>query len=134
VIRRQAGCCAVPGCSNSQYLDLHHLVPRSEGGRSGEDDLVALCGSHHRAAHHGFLIIDGRPSMGLSFFHADGTSYGGAMSTGAVEVHATVFDALKRLGYPETAVRRALMKIRAHVGAEAAFEEVIRAAFAVLTE
>jgi len=25
--------CVLPGCSNAMYVDVHHLVPRSEGGR-----------------------------------------------------------------------------------------------------
>ena len=32
VLERDGRKCSVPGCRHSQYLDLHHLLPRAEGG------------------------------------------------------------------------------------------------------
>ena len=134
VVRRHNGQCAVPGCRNAAYLDVHHLRPKADGGGSGEDDLVLICGCHHRAVHRGFLIIEGRPSMGLEFFHADGSPYGGDASPAAIEAHGAAYHALKGLGFRESDIRRALDHVRAGPKPEAPLDEVLRAALAVLME
>ncbi len=40
------------------------------------ENLTLLCGVHHIAVHDGRLVITGRPSTGLKFFHANGRRYG----------------------------------------------------------
>jgi hypothetical protein len=35
-------------CTNSRYLDLHHIVPVAFGGRDVPENLVTLCWQHHR--------------------------------------------------------------------------------------
>jgi 5-methylcytosine-specific restriction endonuclease McrA len=76
VVRRDHGCCVVPGCRNSTFVDVHHLTPRADGGQHGADNLVVLCSAHHRAVHRGLLVIEGSATAGLRFTHADGHSYG----------------------------------------------------------
>jgi hypothetical protein len=75
-MRRDRGCCVVPGCRHHRFVDLHHIAPRAEGGAHDENNLVVLCSAHHRAVHRGQLIVHGRVATGVSFRHADGTSYG----------------------------------------------------------
>lgn len=36
------------------YLETHHIVPLSEGGKDSSRNVVALCPNHHREAHQGF--------------------------------------------------------------------------------
>ncbi len=36
------------------YIETHHVVPLSEGGADKDNNVAALCPSHHRQAHHGF--------------------------------------------------------------------------------
>lgn len=38
-------------CTSSRWIDMHHVVPRSEGGANTVENLRLLCGSHHRKAH-----------------------------------------------------------------------------------
>jgi len=38
-------------CSNNKFLHLHHVVPQSHGGKHTVDNIVTLCGMHHRAHH-----------------------------------------------------------------------------------
>jgi hypothetical protein len=45
----------VPGCTDTHFVDVHHIRPRSDGGRSILAHLVTLCTAHHRAAHRGKL-------------------------------------------------------------------------------
>ena len=134
VLRRDGGRCLVPGCRQSLFLDLHHLELRSEGGDHTVENLITVCGAHHRAFHRGQLIIEGRVSTGLKFRHADGTAYGQVVDPRSATVYEQAFHALHSLGFREGEARRALDALRAdaHVG-DATLEGVLRRALALLT-
>jgi hypothetical protein len=51
------GGCEYPGCTQTRYLDAHHVVFWSCDGRTTLDNLVLLCGHHHRALHRGDYCI-----------------------------------------------------------------------------
>jgi len=132
-MRRDGGRCVVPGCRHATFVDIHHIVLRSEGGDHDEDTLVVLCSAHHRAEHRGQLMIEGRVSTGVRFQHADGTSYGGVVEPRVAEVHAQAFRALRNLGFRESETRVALERVRAtHVG-DSSMGEVVRAAHTLLS-
>ena len=97
--------CVVPGCRNHQFLDVHHLEPRSEGGRHEPDRLSVLCGPHHRAVHMGTLVIGGSARSGLTFRHADGSPYGLALVPSTLDIAQQAFGALRRLGFAQTRAR-----------------------------
>jgi len=59
LVRRDGGC-AAPGCGRVRFLHAHHVVFWSRGGRSDTDNLLLLCGEHHRALHDG--AFTSRPS------------------------------------------------------------------------
>jgi hypothetical protein len=45
--------CAFPGCGQpSRHCQVHHLIPRSEGGPTALHNLVPLCSFHHLIAIH----------------------------------------------------------------------------------
>jgi hypothetical protein len=111
VLHRDGHICSVPGCRNALYLDLHHLIPRAEGGPHVDENLVTLCGVHHRAVHSGELLIEGRPHD-LRFLHADGTPFGAPLEPRALDANAKVFSALCNLGFREVEARRALNELR----------------------
>ncbi len=58
---RAQGRCEALGCAHALFLDadglpfleVHHIVPLSEGGEDRPENVAALCPSHHREAHHG---------------------------------------------------------------------------------
>lgn len=56
--RRQDGCCGVPGCGRRRFLHVHHVRFWCDGGATDLDNLVLLCGEHHRLLHRGYLSID----------------------------------------------------------------------------
>jgi hypothetical protein len=112
VLHRDDHVCSVPGCRNALYLDLHHLSPRAEGGPNTDENLITLCGVHHRAAHAGELLIEGSSAGGLRFFHADGTQYGSPLDPRALDAHAKVFSGLEKLGFREVEARRVLEELR----------------------
>jgi hypothetical protein len=112
VLHRDDHGCSVPGCRNALYLDLHHLTPRAEGGANLDENLVTLCGVHHRAAHAGELLIEGRPRRDLRFRHANGTPFGGSLDPRMLDANAKVFSALCKLGFREGEARSVLDDLR----------------------
>lgn len=58
VLVQRDRCCTVPGCGRHRFLHAHHVVFWSKGGRTGLDNLVLLCGEHHRALHAGAFTIE----------------------------------------------------------------------------
>src|SRR6187399_1608885 len=124
VLRRDAKC-RVPGCRHAVFTEPHHLERRCEGGKHLVANLLTLCGAHHRAAHDGSLIITGTPASGLSFAHADGTPYGGAVRPAVADARAKAFQALVGMGFREAEANRALARIPHSVSS---LEQVIRRA------
>ena len=53
VLARDRHRCRRPGCSNTRFLEVHHLVPRSRGGGNEPENLVTLCAACHQLAHEG---------------------------------------------------------------------------------
>ena len=134
VLRRDHRRCVVPGCRNARFLDLHHVEPRSEGGANEADNLITVCGMHHRAAHRGELVVAGSVSTGVRFRHADGTDYGRAPEPRVAEIQAKAFSALRGLGFREGEVRRALTdSCKRDDALEAGVERLVRDALAKLT-
>jgi hypothetical protein len=134
VMARDDGRCVVPGCRCATYVDLHHLRYRSDGGDHDDDNLVVLCGAHHRAVHRGKLWIDGRPSTGLEFAHADGTRYGTPVDPANLDALAEVTAALRALGFTASEATAAARAAVTHVGRGAPWDELMRVALALSRE
>jgi hypothetical protein len=49
--------CAMPGCDRHRFLHAHHVVSWASGGHTDLDNLVLLCGEHHRRLHDGETSI-----------------------------------------------------------------------------
>lgn len=66
--------CRFPGCTNTRFVDAHHVEHWVDGGATKLSNLVQLCRRHHRFVHeHGFRI--GRGSEGgehIRFTRPDG--------------------------------------------------------------
>ncbi len=134
VLRRDRHRCRVPGCSHATWVDVHHLQARADAGDHSPNNLLTLCGAHHRAVHEGTLVIAGTLSSGLVFSHADGTPYGELPSASSSRVQALAFRALCGLGFRERDARHALTQILQASKADATVESVLREAVALLTE
>lgn len=57
VLTRDGGC-RWPGCRRRRYVDVHHVVFVSHGGRTRITNLATLCRSHHRLVHEGGYRLD----------------------------------------------------------------------------
>ena len=47
------GGCRFPGCTNSRFVDGHHIKHWADGGETSLDNLVLLCRHHHHLVHEG---------------------------------------------------------------------------------
>jgi hypothetical protein len=63
--------CRFEGCSRRMNLVVHHIVPWARGGPTDLDNLVRLCGRHHRLVHEGGWVITGHPDAHLRFQSPD---------------------------------------------------------------
>jgi Domain of unknown function (DUF222)/HNH endonuclease len=60
--------CRFPGCGVPAHrTHAHHLQHWIDGGRTDLDNLVALCGFHHRRLHDGVYRIEAQPGGGMRF-------------------------------------------------------------------
>jgi 5-methylcytosine-specific restriction endonuclease McrA len=128
VFRRDHERCQVPGCTHATFLDLHHIEPRSDGGQHELENLITICGAHHRAAHRGKLLITGSSTQ-PHFRHADGSEYGHAARAHTIAAQTQVFFALRHLGFRERDIHAALGELRKQNDLrEASSEELLREA------
>lgn len=77
VLRRDHHRCIVPGCRNARWIDVHHLVPRAQGGSHRATNMAVLCDLHHKSIHAGQMVITGQVGA-LAFHHGDGRPWGAA--------------------------------------------------------
>ena len=119
VIARHGGCCAVPGCTLSAFVDVHHVRLRSEGGTHDPEYLVALCANHHDLTHRGRLVVRGSFSSGFEFVRADGASTQQAVGRALRKAGAfgQAYEALRGLGFKSAEAERMLDAVReTHAG------------------
>ena len=50
--------CAFPGCHHERFVDAHHICHWSAGGETSLDNLMLLCGRHHKLVHEGGFAIE----------------------------------------------------------------------------
>jgi hypothetical protein len=74
VIYRDGGCCQFPGCGNRRWLQVHHIVSWADGGPTDLDNLILVCGFHHRFVHEHDWRITGAPDNRV-FRRADWTPF-----------------------------------------------------------
>lgn len=55
--RRDLGC-RFPGCGRKRWVHAHHIVPWGRGGPTDLDNLLLLCGLHHRLVHEGKWTVE----------------------------------------------------------------------------
>jgi 5-methylcytosine-specific restriction endonuclease McrA len=124
VLRRDHHACRVPGCRNRRWVDVHHIVRRSDGGAHAPEGLVTLCRAHHDAVHHGRLWISGTASE-LTVCHPDGTPYGGKPRIDATLVLGEAYATLSQIGWPEHRIREVLAGVATHVGRGTSVPELV---------
>src|ERR1700685_270514 len=66
-IRRRDKGCRFPGCSHTEFTDVHHVRHWVDGGLTDLDNLVELCDQHHRCVHEMGWKISGNANVELIF-------------------------------------------------------------------
>ena len=131
VMRRDHHRCVVPGCRNSEHLQVHHLQYRSRGGDNHPDNLAVLCSGHHAALHDGRLVIAGKPGA-LQFTHDDGRPWGTPPQEPERRPRPPFMEELKLglrgLGLKSAAVTVAIERAATQVGHEEPIEVWLREA------
>jgi hypothetical protein len=57
IYHRDGNRCRFPGCHHTRWLEIHHRQHWAYGGRTDLDNLILICGYHHRFVHeHGWHI------------------------------------------------------------------------------
>ena len=65
--------CQFPGCHHTKFLHAHHIVHWAHGGRTDLDNLILLCGFHHRLLHELGYTIRILGPVEFAFHRPDGT-------------------------------------------------------------
>ena len=125
VWRRDGGRCQTPGCRSARGLEIHHIVPRAEGGTHEPSNLHLRCSACHMATHRGTLVVDGdqvqRPN-------APRQSHVGPNRLDEAIVRTQARDALVGLGWKPGIARAAVEEAMLHGDREPSLEELIREA------
>ena len=74
VMARDNGC-RFPRCHRRNWVHVHHIVHWIHGGPTDLDNLVTLCGFHHRLIHNSGWRISGDPQGDVEFVRLDGSLY-----------------------------------------------------------
>ena len=65
--------CRFPGCGRTRWVNAHHIVHWAQGGVTDRENLVLLCGSHHKLLHERGWKLTGHPDRTLTFIKPNGT-------------------------------------------------------------
>ncbi len=75
VHHRDGGQCQWVGCGHSKWLQAHHIQHWSQGGATDLDNLILLCGFHHRFVHEHHWHITTNDDGSFQFRKPDWTPY-----------------------------------------------------------
>lgn len=67
--------CRFPGCWRTRWTHAHHITHWADGGPTNLDNLITLCGYHHRLIHRRHWTIDGNPNHKVTFHTEWGTPH-----------------------------------------------------------
>jgi hypothetical protein len=69
--------CRFPGCTNTRYVDGHHIHHWAKGGATKLSNLLTLCRFHHRQVHEGGVLIRVLDDGAVRFLRQDGSAFDG---------------------------------------------------------
>jgi Domain of unknown function (DUF222)/HNH endonuclease len=79
--------CRFPGCTNTRWVDAHHIEHWANGGETKPSNLVSLCRFHHHKVHEGAVFIQMLDDGALRFVQPDGKSFNSVAPD-----HSHIFD------------------------------------------
>ena len=70
-LRNRDGGCRFPGCTNTRFVDGHHIKHWADGGETSLNNLVLLCRHHHHLVHEGGFACE-KSASGEVYFKDQG--------------------------------------------------------------
>jgi hypothetical protein len=74
-LRYRDGECVFPGCGARRFTNAHHVRWWRGGGPSSLENLVLVCGFHHKLVHELGWSLTRRPDNTVAFYRPDGRRY-----------------------------------------------------------
>ena len=59
--------CRFPGCTNTRFVDGHHIKHWADGGETSLDNLIMLCRRHHHLVHEGGFVCEKSATGEITF-------------------------------------------------------------------
>jgi len=59
--------CRFPGCTNTRFVDGHHIQHWADGGETRLDNLILLCRHHHHLVHEGGFVCEKSAAGEINF-------------------------------------------------------------------
>ena len=81
--------CRFPGCTQTRYVDAHHVKHWCDGGETALDNLITLCRHHHRLLHQADYAIVTKPNGDFDFHQPGGKRMPGALAQQFVDAEDT---------------------------------------------
>jgi hypothetical protein len=75
LVTSRDGGCRFPGCRRTRWTQIHHIQHWADGGPTDLDNLITLCGFHHRLIHEHGWTIKGNPNHNIIWYHPYGTRF-----------------------------------------------------------
>ena len=75
LVRLRDGGCRFPHCRRTRWTQAHHIIHWADGGPTNLDNLITLCGFHHRLIHEHGWTIEGDPNDTITWCHPYGTPF-----------------------------------------------------------
>jgi hypothetical protein len=72
-LKARDGGCRYPGCERARFTEGHHVQHWASGGETKLDNLITLCGFHHRLVHEGGYGLRATDDGLFVFTRPDGT-------------------------------------------------------------
>ncbi|HEY4176090.1 MAG TPA: HNH endonuclease [Kofleriaceae bacterium] len=126
---RDKGVCQTPGCRSCIGLEIHHIIPRSQGGTNDPSNLTLRCSSCHQAHHEGRLRISGRaPDNVVTESVIPRGELAGRRDFHDASLRADAISAMRQLGWKPQIATHSVDTALAKMGPNAPLDEILRAA------
>lgn len=107
VLTRDNGC-RFPRCRRNRWVHVHHLVHWANGGPTDLDNLITLCGFHHRLIHEGGWTVSGDPNIEVTWIDRSGWVHDPGPPTEEMEIHRREMDTRSDVTPPVRLTRHGL--------------------------
>jgi len=75
LVRLRDRSCRFPNCRRTRWTQAHHIVHWADGGPTDLNNLITLCGFHHRLIHEHGWTIHGQPGDKITWHRPDGHAF-----------------------------------------------------------